>query len=72
MEQVHVVPRSDGWAVIKAGADRATALADTKQQAVDLARDISRNSGAEMFVHNRDGQFGYRNSYGHDSYPPEG
>jgi hypothetical protein len=39
----HVVPREDGWAVQGAGAKRATELFDRKMDAVDRARDISKN-----------------------------
>ena len=68
----HVVPRDDGWAVVGAGAERATALFDRKSDAVAAAREIAQNQGTELFVHGRDGQFQYRDSHGPDPFPPKG
>ncbi|MFO6419238.1 DUF2188 domain-containing protein [Hylemonella sp. W303a] len=68
----HVVPHSDGWAVRKSGSDRATEVFDTQQQAIDRARDISKNQETEMFIHGRDGRIRERDSFGGDPFPPKG
>lgn len=68
----HVVRHEDGWAVKGAGAQRATAVHQTQQAAIDQARTIAQNQGSELFVHGRDGQIRERNSYGNDPYPPKG
>ncbi|RIX73643.1 DUF2188 domain-containing protein [Acidovorax cavernicola] len=68
----HVVPHSDGWAVRKSGSDRVTEVFQTQQEAIDRARDISKNQETEMFVHGRDGRIRERDSYGNDPFPPAG
>lgn len=69
----HVVPNPDGgWDVKQGGGERSSFHADTKQQAVDRGREISRNAGSELFIHNKDGKFGKKDSHGGDSFPPRG
>ena len=41
----HVVPHTDGWAVRGEGAERASAVYDTKAEATATARGIARNQG---------------------------
>jgi len=67
----HVVPNPDGgWAVKRGGANRASVHTDTKQQAVDRAREISRNQGTELRIHNKDGKIARSDSHGNDPNPP--
>jgi len=68
----HVVPRGDGWAVQGAGAKRATELFDRKTNAVDRAREISRNQGTELLIHGQNGQIQSKDSHGNDKFPPRG
>ncbi len=69
----HVVPDSKGgWNVKKGGAKKASEHFETKAEAVDAARTISRNQGSELFVHNKDGKIGYKDSHGNDPFPPRG
>lgn len=68
----HVVPNGDKWSVRRAGASRATESFDTQSEAIDRAREIARNQSTELFIHGRDGRIRERDSYGNDSYPPEG
>lgn len=69
----HVVPNPDGgWDVKQAGAQRASAHFDTKQEAIDRGREISRNKGTEFVIHNKNGQISGKDSHGNDPYPPEG
>jgi hypothetical protein len=52
----HVVPNpSGGWDVRRGGASRASAHTDTKREAVDRGREISRNEDTELRIHNRAG-----------------
>jgi hypothetical protein len=63
----HVVPNSStGWDVRRGGAERASGHFDTKQEAIDRGREISRNSGTEFKIHNKDGQIGQSDSHGND------
>lgn len=64
----HVVPNSQkgGWDVVRGGSPRASGHFNTKQQAVDAGREISRNQGTEFRVHNKNGQISSSDSHGHD------
>jgi len=69
----HVVPNPDGgWDVKRGGASRASSHHDTKQQAIDRAREISRNQNTELRIHNRNGRISRSDSHGGDPYPPKG
>ena len=69
----HVVPDPNGgWNIRKSGSERITQHFDTKADAVDAARIISRNQNSELFIHKKDGQFQSRDSHGNDPYPPKG
>lgn len=68
----HVVPRDDGWAVERGGARRASGVFGTKAEAVDRAREISRNACTELRIHNRDGRIASSDSHGNDPFPPKG
>lgn len=55
--QHHVVPNSGGgWDVKRGGAQRASGHFDTKKEATDAGRTISRNQGTELVIHNLDGK----------------
>jgi hypothetical protein len=72
-ETHHVVPDPDGgWNVRRGGADRASGHFDTKQEAVDFGREVSRNQQTELRIHNRDGRIAQSDSHGHDPDPPRG
>lgn len=69
----HVVPNPNGgWDVKHGGASRASSHHETKRDAVDRGREISRNQGTEFRVHNRDGKIANSDSHGRDPYPPKG
>lgn len=63
----HVVPNpKGGWDVKVSGGDRAIKHTDTKQPAIDIAREISRNQETELVIHNKGGQIGHKDSHGND------
>lgn len=63
----HVVPNhGGGWDVKRGGSERASGHYDTKQEAVDAGRQISRNQETELRIHNKDGQISQSDSHGHD------
>lgn len=69
----HVVHNSQGgWNVIKGGAERISGHAETKTQAINMAREISRNQGTELKIHNLNGRISQSDSHGYDSCPPRG
>jgi len=67
----HVVPSSAGWAVRKSGAERASRTFDTKLEAVEYGRELSKNEKTELFIHKSNGMIQDRNSYGNDPHPPK-
>lgn len=68
----HVVPHPNGWAVKSAGAERATKVVSTQQEAIEVARQIAQNQQSEMLIHGTNGQIREKNSYGNDPNPPQG
>ena len=60
------------WKVIRGGAERASGHFDTKQQAIDAGREISRNQETELKIHNMDGKISQSDSHGNDPFPPKG
>ena len=69
----HVVPNpAGGWDVKRGGGERASGHFDTKTQAVDRGREIRRNQGTELRIHNRDGRIASSDSHGNDPNPPRG
>ncbi len=68
----HVVPHPEGWAVKGAGNARASSVHQTQAGAISAARNSAKNTGSEMFIHNKQGQIRERNTYGNDPYPPKG
>ena len=63
----HVVPNpKGGWDVKGGGAKKAVKHTETKQEAFDVARGISKNQEAELVVHNKNGQISQKDSHGHD------
>lgn len=68
----HVVPHEGDWAVRRNGAERVSRQFDNKQDAIDWARDQSRQQGTELFIHNGDGRISQRDSHGHDPRDSKG
>ncbi len=72
MPNQHVVPHGNKWAVKGSGNDKVTRVTDTKTEAINIARQISRNQATELFIHGKDGRIQSRDSHGNDPYPPQG
>lgn len=67
----HVVPNPNGgWDVKRGGGERASGHFDTKREAIDQGRVVSRNQGTEFRIHNLDGRIAQSDSHGHDPNPP--
>ena len=68
----HVVHNPNGgWDVKKGGAQRASIHTDTKQQAEQAGRIISRNQGSEFVIHGLNGRIQRSDSHGNDPNPPK-
>lgn len=61
-----------GWDVKRGGSERASSHHETKREAIDEGRIVSRNQGTEFRIHNLDGRIGQSDSHGHDPNPPKG
>ena len=61
-----VEPRSKGWAVQTAGAQRAASLHPTQAGAVAAARVQARRRGVELVIKGRDGTIQRKDSHGND------
>jgi len=69
----HVVPDPNGgWNIKKGGSKRISGHFDTQKEAIDKAREISRNQNTELYIHRRDGRIQEKDSHGNDPSPPRG
>lgn len=70
--QIHVTHRaSGGWQAKKPGAQRASAFAVTKAEAMKKATEIAKKQKLELVPHNKDGKISNPNSFGNDPNPPK-
>lgn len=70
--QIHVTKQGSNWAVKQEGAQRASAVCETQNEAQERAIEIAKNQGKEVVVHGVNGKILEKNSYGNDPYPPRG
>jgi len=69
----HVVPNpGGGWDVKRGGSSRASSHHDTKSEALNRGREISRQQSTELRIHNKDGRIAQSDSHGNDPHPPKG
>ena len=69
----HVIKHPDGgWSVKKGGSDRATKIFQTQKEAIAWGVAVSKNQGAELFIHREDGLIREKSSYGRDPHPSQG
>lgn len=57
----HVVLHGDKWAVQNEGSKKVTSVYDTKQSAIDAAREIAHRNGVAVLIHGRSGQIFRKN-----------
>jgi uncharacterized protein YdaT len=69
-KDIHVVPHPDGWATRKEGADRAGGIHDTKNEALEHAKEQAKRERVEVVIHGKDGTIQDSDSYGKDPFPP--
>jgi hypothetical protein len=51
----HVIPRNDGWAVMREGNEKATSVHETKKEALSAAREITKaHLPSQLIVHKQD------------------
>ncbi len=64
--QIFVSPNGENWKAKVVGNQKASAICDTKAEAVEKAREIAKNQHLELLVQNLDGTISWKNSYGND------
>ena len=70
---VHVLPHVlNRWQVKVGGEKSPRGLFDTKREAENFGRQLSKNLRAEFYIHKRNGQIGDKDSHGNDPCPPPG
>ena len=71
-EEHHVVPNSErgGWDVKRNNAERSSGHYETKAEAIDAGRQMSKNANTELVIHNKDGKISNPDSHGNDPLPP--
>ena len=67
----HVVPAKKGQGVKGEKNSRKTKITETKNEAVNRARQIDKNKKSELVIHNKDGRISDKDSYGNDPHPPK-
>ena len=71
-KEIHVVSNPDGgWDVKRPNADRASKHFETKKEAMDWGRNLTKKEGAELIPYGKDGKIQNPNSYGNDYCPPK-
>jgi hypothetical protein len=71
-QDYYVVPRDNKWAVVKGGAQRASHLAETQEEAFQVARELATKNRSEVSIHGKNGRIRKKHSYGEDPCPPKG
>ena len=68
-----ITRRKSGWADVREGSSRASAIYPTQLEAFNAARDAAMREGGEVFIQNKEGRIRERNTYGKpDFFPPKG
>lgn len=68
-----VSPRGEQWTVTRRGASRATAVLETKKEAVAKATEVAKGwREAQVVIRGSDGKIQDERTYGTDPFPPRG
>lgn len=68
----HVVPNGSKWAVKGAGNEKYTKITSTQNEAISIAREISKNQNSELIIHGRNGAIRAKDSFGNDPKKTKG
>jgi len=69
MDNYHLSPTSDGWELKKAGVDRASKRAATKQELVSMLPDFFEGKTASVKIHKADGTIEEERTYPRSADP---
>ncbi|MBN8235952.1 DUF2188 domain-containing protein [Halobacillus kuroshimensis] len=59
----HVLSHDQGWAVKAEGAEKPSNVYETKQEAVNRAKEIAENKGTQVIIHKKDGSIQNKQSF---------
>ncbi len=62
-EDVHVLPRENGWAIKKEKAERASAVFPKKMEAVSRAQNMAKKNKGSLIIHRKTGSIQNKISY---------
>lgn len=62
--KIHVVPYNGGWAIRREGNSKASKLLETKNEAIEEARNMAWKNNEEVIVHNKKGNISKGKRYG--------
>jgi len=66
----HVVSNpNSGWNLKKGGGKKSIKHFETKQEAINYGREVSRNQNSELVIHGQDGKIQNSDSHGNDPCP---
>lgn len=68
-ENLHVVPRVDGWAVRAEGRSRPTSIHKSQREAIEAARKLAKEAATQLVIHGRDGRIRERDSFRPNPFP---
>lgn len=70
----HITPNPQGgWRVGLEKAARASSLKDTKDEAVNRAKELAKsNPLSQVVIHGQNGRIQTEYTYGNDPHPPDG
>jgi len=69
---IHVINQDNEWKVKRDKSERSIRNFNTKKEAVDFARKLSKKDNEELVIHGKDGRIQQKDSHGQDPYPPKG
>lgn len=69
MDDFHITPTENGWALKKQGAERASKTAATKAEIVKLASELLEGKTASLKIHKEDGSIQEERTYPRSADP---
>lgn len=69
-KNIHVVPKSDRWAVKEEGKTKPLSTHRTQELARQNAVPAAKENKSEVVIHGADGKIRDKDSYGNDPNPP--
>ena len=71
-KNIHVLYKDEKWISKEENSDNILKSFDTKDEAIEYSRKIAIKNKVELIIHNINNKISNRDSYGNDSYPPNG